>query len=205
MDHRHDKNNHMLEQLFFCPKEIPINRFSGLSIESFLNYDVHDYIKAGSQFHKGVIGCWMSHKQIIKQHIEKYENLLADEWTLILEDDVIISPEFWTYVQSLNPPDNADMVFFNSGNDELLQDKYLIDEKTRLYKIYSSFPDFVGTHCYAIRNSILTKLYSILDGVTRYKDIDGYYFYHKNLITYNYQTKLIRINHNFKSDRLNPI
>ena len=205
MDHRQDKDNHMINQLASCPNNIKLSRFSGLNITDYLQYDVHNYINPGSQMHKGIIGCWMSHKSVIKKYIDSYNNFSNEEWTLILEDDIIIDPSFWAYLEPLKPPEDADMIFFDSGRNDLLKDEYLIDSNFKLYKIYSSFPDFVGTHCYAIRNSCLNKLYNILDGVVKYKDIDGYYFFHKNLVTYNYQSGLIKINYKFQSDRLTPL
>jgi GR25 family glycosyltransferase involved in LPS biosynthesis len=87
MDHRIDKKVNMLIQLNKCPLYIPIFRFSGLNIDDYIQYPVHDYIKHGSQMHKGVIGCWLAHKNLIKNFLDDYNN---EGWTLILEDDVII-------------------------------------------------------------------------------------------------------------------
>jgi GR25 family glycosyltransferase involved in LPS biosynthesis len=201
MDHRIDKKVNMLIQLNKCPLYIPIFRFSGLNIDNYTDYPVHNYIQTGSQMHKGVIGCWFAHKNLIKNFLDDYNN---EGWTLILEDDVIIDPSFWPYLESLCPIDDSDMIFFDTCN-VLIDEKFIIDKTLNIYNIYTSFPVFVGTHCYAIRNSSLNKVYNILDGVTTFKDIDGYYFGNNEIIKYNYQSGLIKINYKFQSDRLTPL
>lgn len=204
IDYRTDKYMHMLEQLGSCPLHIPTSKFSGLIINDFKDYQVHSYINYGSQMHKGIIGCWMSHKNLIKKYIDRYKEFNNDEWTLILEDDIIINPYFWIYLQSVDPLPDADIIFFDSCKIEI-PDQHIIDKNLKIYSIYTSFPAFIGTHCYAIRNSSLNKVYNILDGVTIIKDIDGYYFDNNEIIKYNYQSELIRINYNFQSDRLTAL
>ena len=202
LNHRTDKFLHISEQLASCPTNIPISRISGLMVENFAEYKVHDYINVGSQIHKGIIGCWMAHKQLIKQEIDKNLNYDNDDgWTLVFEDDVVINPWFWTYLEMLSPIVDTDMIFFDSCMVDI-EDKYVINEEFNIQEIYTSFPVFVGTHCYAIKNSSLNKVYNILDGVTIFKDIDGYYFGNNDIKKYNYQSKLIKINYKFHSDRL---
>lgn len=195
----------MLEQLGSCPTSIPVTKFNGLIIDDFNNYNIHSYIHRGSQMHKGIIGCWMSHKNLIKQRIESLDSFLDSEWTLILEDDVIINPYFWIYLQNIQPITGTDIIFFNTYKGQNIEDQYIVDKNLQIYTIYGSFPNFVGTHCYAIRHSSLNKVYNILDGVTIYKDIDGYYFDNINIIKYNYQNEFIKINYNFQSDRLTQL
>lgn len=204
IDYRTDKYLHMLEQLGSCPTTIPISKFSGLIINNFLEYKIHSYINVGSQMHKGIMGCWMSHKNLIKQRIDRGTETINNGWTLILEDDIIINPYFWIYLQSLDPIPDADIIFFDSCNIQI-EDQYIINKQLNIYNIYTSFPIFVGTHCYAIKNSSLNKVYNILNGVEIFKDIDGYYFGNENIIKYNYQSGLISINYKFQSDRLTSL
>ena len=201
MDHRIDKYIHIIEQLGSCPPNIPVSKFSGLIIDNFVDYNIANYIQPGSQMHKGVIGCWMSHKNLIKKYSDSTH---TDGWTLILEDDIIINPYFWIYLHGLEPLQDADIIFFDTCHHPI-DNQYIIDQNLKIYNIYTSFPIFVGTHCYAIKNSSLNKVYNILDGVVTYKDIDGYYFDNNHIIKYNYQSGLIKINHNFISDRLTPL
>lgn len=204
LDHRTDKLLHISEQLASCPINIPISRISGLIVQNFAEYKVHDYINVGSQIHKGIIGCWMSHKRLIKQELDKNLNYDDDGWTLVFEDDVVINPWFWMYLEALCPIADTDMIFFDTCKVDI-ENKYVINEEFNIQEIYTSFPVFVGTHCYAIKNSSLNKVYNILDGVTIFKDIDGYYFGNNDIKKYNYQSKLIKINYKFQSDRLTAL
>lgn len=201
MDHRIDKNEFIINQLQSCPSNIQISRFSGLNIQNFFTYNVHNYIMPGSQMHKGIMGCWMSHKNCIKNYIEQLNN---GEWVLILEDDIFIDSNFWGTIIIFDPPQDSDMIFFDSIKDSI-DAQYIVDSECNVSKIYTSWPFFAGTHCYAIKNSSLNKIYNILDGVTIFKDIDGFLFDNNNIIKYNYDTGLIKINYNFQSDRLTPL
>jgi len=201
MDHRLDKRNFINDQLISCPSFIPIYRFIGLNIADYAIYSVHNYINPGSQMHKGIIGCWMSHKNAIQNLLT---NDIIDVWYLVLEDDIFIDPNFWNHLLNFEPPDDADMIFFDSSKQQP-SSEYIIDTECSLSKIYTSWPIFAGTHCYTIKSSSLNKVYNILDGVTTFKDIDGYLFDNSNIIKYNYNTELIRINYNFQSDRLTPL
>ena len=201
MDHRIDKYIHITEQLGSCPSNIPVSKFSGLTIDNFIEYTVENYIQPGSQMHKGIIGCWMSHKNLIKKYLN---NSSLDGWTLILEDDIIINPYFWIYIQGLEPIPDSDIIFFDTCYYPI-DNQYIIDKTFKIYKIYTTSPIFIGTHCYAIKNSSLNKVYNILHGVTTYKDIDGYYFDNNDIIKYNYQSGFIKINDSFTSDRLTPL
>ena len=198
LDHRTDKNHHINNQLINCPYNI--HRIPGVVCENFMDYAVHNYIVVGSQGHKGVIGCWLAHQKTLEHLL----NVASDsEYSLILEDDVIIRPNFWLYLDILNFPPDADLIFFDSGKDHSLDKNRCLDHNLNLYITYTSHPVFVGTHCYCIKNSSISKILNILYNTKIYKDIDGFYFNHSNIISYNYQNGLVKINHNLRSDRLN--
>lgn len=201
MDHRTDKNTFILNQLSSCPPYIKIQRFSGVRVPDFLSYKVHSYIHVGSPTHMGIIGCWMAHKNVIKYFADNQYLLEDDEWVLILEDDIYINSYFWSYLSRIQPIQNADIIFFDTIKNPI-DPKYIIDHELKISHIYTTWPIFVGTHCYAISKKSLNKVYNILDNVTIYKDIDGYIFGNHDIIKYNYQSGFIYLNGSLISDRL---
>lgn len=200
LDHRTDKQIHINNQLINCPYNI--HRIPGIICDNFMDYAVHNYIVFGSQGHKGIIGCWLAHKQSLEYLLKLESN---SEYSLILEDDVVIDRGFWSYIQGLNPPQNSDLVFFDAGRNNHLDKNRCLDHDLNLYLTYSSYPIFSGTYCYCVKNSSIPKIVNILNNVKIYKDIDGFYFYHSGIISYNYQSGLIRFNGKLKSDRLTSI
>lgn len=204
MDYRLDKNEFILEQLASCPSYIKVKKFSGIIASDFLSYNMHSYVNIGSPTHKGIIGCWMAHKNVIKYFADNQYLLEDDEWLLILEDDIFIDTNFWNYISNIQPIHDADMIFFDTIKSPI-DPKYIIDHELQISHIYTTWPIFVGTHCYAINKKSLNKVYNILDGVTIYKDIDGYIFGNNNIIKYNYQSGLITLNSKLFSDRLHAL
>lgn len=201
MDHRTDKNAFILKQLSSCPPYIKIQKFSGIRVPNFLEYSVHSYIHVGSPTHMGVIGCWMAHQSVINSFMND-PSIPEDEWILILEDDIFINHKFWHYLSIIQPIKDTDIIFFDTIKKPI-DPQYIINHELKISHIYTTWPFFVGTHCYAISKKSLNKVYNILSNVTVYKDIDGYIFGNSDIIKYNYQSGLISLNGKLTSDRLN--
>jgi GR25 family glycosyltransferase involved in LPS biosynthesis len=199
MDHRVDKNDAITKELKTCP-EIPITRFSGHYATNFCDYQVENYITHGSHRHRGVIGCWIAHQKLL----ESYKDNINDDWLLVFEDDAKIFSAFWIFSSIIQPPEDTEILFFDTYKSKNpIDPKHIIDNNYKIYNIYGSWPNFVGTHCYAIKYSAINKVYNILNSVKVYKDIDGYIFNNPNIIKYNCQSQLIKTNNNLSSDRLN--
>ena len=200
MPHRIDKYQHLMKSLEHCP--YPTFHTPGIIAHDFEKYPAFDYVTKNKQKYQGVIGCFLA-------HISALENLLSaqtnfNNYSMIIEDDIIIKPQFWSFVDSLPDIKDADIIFFDSGDNRHLKEFPKYCENPVCYrKFHKSWPQFVGTHCYAIRNSNLSKIIKFLKNTTKYKDLDGQYFGHRFFTNYCFQTGLTRINHKFKSDRLN--
>lgn len=200
MEHRIDKYAHLMESLQHCP--YPTFKTSGVIAEDYLKYNVPPHVSKNQQKYQGVIGCFLA-------HINALEALLSaknkdSEYSMIIEDDIIIDPKFWPFIDSLPDIKDADIIFFDSGDNRHLKEfpKYC-EDPVCYRKFHKSWPHFVGTHCYVIRNSNLNTVISFLKNRNTYKDIDGVYFGYKQFTNYCFQTGLTRINHQLQSDRLN--
>jgi len=200
MEHRVDKYQHLIESLKYCP--LPIFHTPGVIAHDFEKYPAFDYVTKNRQKYQGVIGCFLAHKNALKNLLSAQNN--PNEYSMVLEDDIIIDMPFWPFVQELPDIKDADIIFFDSGDNRHLTEfpKYCTDPVC-YRRFYKSWPQFVGTHCYAIRNSNLPKIIDFLENTTKYKDLDGHYFGHRAFTNYCFQTGLTRINHGFRSDRLN--
>ena len=200
MDHRIDKYAHLMESLRYCP----INGFktSGVIAHNFKDYPALDYVTKNQQKYQGVIGCFLAHTNALENLLSAQNN--PNEYSMVLEDDIIIDPMFWVFLEELPDIKDADIIFFDSGDNRHLKDfpKYCTNPVC-YRKFHKSWPQFVGTHCYAIRNSNLPKIIAFLKETKAYKDLDGHYFGHRDFTNYCFQTGLTRINHRFRSDRLN--
>lgn len=105
-----------------------------------------------SQRSSGEIGCALSHfllwEKILKQDIDKI---------LILEDDIIISPEFKDIVYNMEYPDNFDMIFLgNCGSGEFNQNRHVYFSKDK-YKLHTS-NWFACLHAYIVSKQGAKKL-----------------------------------------------
>ncbi len=210
LDYRTDKLFHILHQLKNI--DIPYFKTSGVLIDNYNDYPFQTYndkflnLEGNTKKYKGILGCFLAHKQAIINLIVKtkqHQDILSTSYSLILEDDVQINSQFWHFVNQLPVLKDADMIFFDSGQEHNLINFPMYCTDPVCYKnFYKSNPHFIGAHCYLIPNHKLYKILRFLQDVKEYKDVDGYYFDNKNFITYCFQSKYISINTNLESDRI---
>jgi GR25 family glycosyltransferase involved in LPS biosynthesis len=205
LDHRNDRLHNIEKQLFSCP--FPTFKSPGFLIENYADFDKSDYSK--EKEHKGIIGCFFSHKNAIKNLISK--NLDQEEYSLILEDDVVIYPKFWNILKNIETyVDNADIIFFDTavknspyGAFEIVNSNYPVAYNVDHFNFNINDKKILchyGTHCYAIQNKKLNKIYELLNSVKVYDDIDMFYLSHRNLIKFCLDTGLTYQDWTLKSD-----
>jgi len=210
LDFRVDKLNHILMQLKDI--NIPYFKTSGIISDDYEQYKFREYtvkhlsLEGNKKKYKGILGCFLAHKKAVSNLINfAAENLdlESDNYSLILEDDVIIDSDFWNFVFELPDLKDADMIFFDSGREKELTNFPMYCSDPVCYKnFYKSNPKFIGAHCYAIKNKKLQKILQYLEDVKEYKDPDGYYFDNKQFTVYCFQTGKVKINRKLSSDRL---
>ena len=153
-----DKLNHFLENFpVQWPYSAPIvyEAIDGCDIEK-------PYYWTGDC---GALGCYLSHKNIIKQAIDNY----PDQDLLIFEDDAIFIEDFVNKFEKLihGVPDNWDMIYLGG------------EHKTKPISISSDIyqnQQTVLTHGYMIKASSLPLVYEYLDTESIYRDhIDWHY------------------------------
>ena len=194
---RKDKYFHINKQISNIKTES--FRTEGYVCEDYTSYPVVPYIQTNPQRYKGTIGCFLAHKLAINNLINRSKLKNENNYCLILEDDVDIKPVFWDFINVLNIYDKYDIIFFNSGRK--VDNNKCIDINQKLWEVYSDYPVFCGAFCYAIQIKKLQKIYDILDNVATYQDLDRFLFTHNELNNLSCQTKLIKVNSRFRSDR----
>jgi hypothetical protein len=206
--YRTDKLRHITGQINKLP--IPFLRTEGVVVTTVEPYRVEDYIEHGSLRHRGIVGCFLAHRNALANLLElaQCRRFDADDYVLVIEDDVRIDARFLDHVMRLPDCGFADLVFFDIANlagknpkepGVDLDRSHLVDERNDLYYVYDSFPAFMGAFCYAVKTKRLRVIVDRLDKTQTYKDVDG--FYYQNFRCYAYITHLISVDGSFYSDR----
>lgn len=152
-----------------------VHRFSAMDGKTITEREqIHDegvgyYItttqnKREEIINKGVVGCWLSHKRLLKQLAQRdHQN---DYGHLILEDDVAIPDNFlsgndaWSRIAK-NIPGDWDIVYLGMGGNP--QGTPIADNIIKL----STNKDQWGTYAYLVKHgSIKTKLLPALRFMT---------------------------------------
>lgn len=176
---------------------VPFTRINGVDCVNFKEYRIKNYIKHGSLNHKGLIGCFLAHKKCLEHiHINYREN---NKKFIVTEDDIKIYENLFQEITKIKIPDDCDILFLNSAcrpGKPVPDAKYLVDEN--LYKIYETYPIFLGAFFYILNYDIIEKILNKIKQVNTYEDFDLFLF--KNFNCYTYITKSLSLI-NFKSDR----
>jgi len=212
LDHRKDKLKHVLAVLSACP--IPYFKTSGVLIENDDEYQVSEFLRSYSpnpNFLKRTLGCFFAHKNAIHNLI-KIDDPNVDQYSMIVEDDVLIDEKFWNTILNTDHHayDDADIVFFDTGRTlsnfgryELIINQYPICY--RLPKGVCASKNgtlyFSGTYCYAIKNSKLKIIKEFLDFQENVGSIDMCLM--NQLNSYHVQTNLVSFNTKLNSDICN--
>lgn len=171
------------------------SRIEGVLCNDFKHYKIKDYIEEGSKRHQGTIGCFLAHKNCLEEISRTKE-----ENNIILEDDVIIKKEIFEEIKKIEFPKDCEIMFINAA----LQSKkrpspdkqYLVGRNT--YKIYTTYPFFLGAFFYIINHKTSNKILKIINELKEYEDYDS--FLYKNFNCYTYITDKVSIK-DFESDR----
>lgn len=174
LDSRKDKFQNVKEQLKHCP--FYTFKTPGVTISNYEQYTLtaHFSTKNESEI-KGNIGCVFAHLQALEGLI----NLNNDphDYSMILEDDVCIHPNFWKLVSGLDASQyiKSDLILFDTIHKHShygIFDSFANDKSISLYvpaksnnwlklnnkhEIY-----FFGTHCYCVKNSFMQNTYNVL-------------------------------------------
>lgn len=136
-------------------------------------------------FKPGVIGCWLSHKRLLRHLASLPVNNSYGHF--IVEDDIIIPSDFSSRWETIRQtiPTNWDMVYFGAGGvdgDRLNQ--YVL--KWRNEKYAANW----GTYAYLVRHGALPFMLSKLQFMDSPIDVQ-YYRHFKNLNIYIIDPALI--------------
>lgn len=192
---RHDRLKHIKKQLKNCP--YPVFRTNAIKPKNLQDYKIFPWYENKSFSEKiGVLGCFLSHKKAITQLISLNNN--PEDYSLILEDDVKINNKIWLVLPHITPlVNNADVLLFDCQN---FNTEYRVhneciskDDYSIIYKPEKKMepPDFHGTHFVAIQNKNLQKILYQMDSIDYIRDIDIWYLYKSQLVTYCPITNLI--------------
>jgi hypothetical protein len=195
LDSRKDRNFNIEHQLINLNNKF---RTPGIVCDNFLDYQIIESIKNNPPRHKGTIGCFLSHKKALSELMIR-SNPYSNNYIMVLEDDIIINNKFWEIIESLDPPQNNGIIFFDCIKAKDLDHNMKIQEN--LWPIYADYPVFCGAFCYAISIQNLPSILNILNSVTIYNDFDRFIYCHPDLNNLCYKTKMINVNHKFLSDR----
>ena len=195
LDSRKDKNLSIEYQLDNIKNKF---RTPGIVCDNFYDYTIIDVIKNNPPRHKGTIGCFFAHKKALSELMIRSDRN-SNNYVMVVEDDIIINNKFWEIIESFEPPQNNGIIFFDCIKDKDLDHNMKIQEN--LWPIYADYPVFCGAFCYAISIQNLPYILNILNSVTVYNDFDRFIYCHPDLNNLCYKTKMIRVNHNFSSDR----
>jgi len=115
-----DRLDNILSILNHCP--YPYFKTDGVAIaSSFEHLDIIDpfiidpfLFRKDEKFIFGTIGCFLAHKQAIKNLIKVVED--AEAYSMILEDDISITDNFWPIFKSLDEQkyEEADILFIDN-------------------------------------------------------------------------------------------
>lgn len=177
-------------------QETPYFRTSGVVCEDFLSRQIQESpgLTSGSARHKGTVGCFLAHKSALDSLRSR---TTGDCFVMVFEDDIFIHPQFWSLLNDLDFPANAEMLFFNSA----FQYRKKPVPKLRadnIYKIDQGYPVFIGAFSYLVKLSMLDDMIKKMDGVSVYQDVDQ--FYYSNFSCYTFCGPFMRVL-GFKSDR----
>jgi len=161
---------------------------------SFFNHN-----RQGRKSLKGSIGCALTHISIWKK-IAKSKK----QHTLILEDDVIITPNFWNKfnIYSKQIPNNWDIIFLGGVR---IFGKKISKNIIKATSTTNNLMNNCGLYAYIINKNSAQKLINITNPITNYIDIQinrhynnlQVYYLHPNIIKHNFKIKSSR-NHNNK-------
>jgi len=195
LDSRVDKHIHITHQLRNFKNKF---RTQGIVCDNFFHYPIIDEIKYNYLRYKGTIGCFLAHKKALTELMIRSDPN-SKNYVLVVEDDVIIHSRFWENVESLYPPQNDGIIFFDSMRIKHLDYNMQIQEN--LWPIYSDYPVFCGAFCYAISIQNLPFILNILNSVTIYNDFDRFMYCHPRLQNLCYKTDMVSVYRTFTSDR----
>jgi GR25 family glycosyltransferase involved in LPS biosynthesis len=195
LDSRIDKHINIKHQLRNFKDQF---RTPGIVCDNFFDYPIIDEIKDNPPRHKGTIGCFLAHKKALTELMIR-SNPNSKNYVMVVEDDIVINSKFWENIESLYPPLNDGIIFFDSMRINNLDYNMQIQEN--LWPIYSDYPVFCGAFCYAVSIKNLPLILNILNSVTIYNDFDRFIYCHPNLQNLCYKTDMITVNASFLSDR----
>jgi GR25 family glycosyltransferase involved in LPS biosynthesis len=195
LDSRIDKYYHTVHQLYNFKNKF---RTQGIVCDNFFDYPIIDEIKYNLPRYKGTIGCFLAHKKALTELMIRSDPN-SKNYVMVVEDDVLIHSGFWKKVESLYPPQNHDIIFFDSMRIHHLDYNMQIQEN--LWPIYADYPVFCGAFCYAISIQNLPSILNILNSVTIYNDFDRFIYCYPNLQNLCYKTDMVSFYRPFTSDR----
>jgi GR25 family glycosyltransferase involved in LPS biosynthesis len=209
LDSRTDKLQNVKNQLENCP----FDKFKtpGLTISNYDTYKLKPYLaKQNESKIKGHIGCVLAHLHALEGLVKLNND--PNDYSMILEDDVCIHPNFWKFVSGLDASQyiKSDLIFFDTINkhspygifDSFDNDKSIsiyvpaksnrwFDKKENKHRVY-----FWGTHCYCIKNSFMEYAHNTL----KKSPIDSIDMMYTSLFsTYHIQTGLVYQNRSIYS------
>ena len=175
LDSRTDKLQNVKKQLENCP--FYTFKTSGVKISNYDAYTLTEFMsKQNKSTIQGHIGCVFAHLKALQ--ILMALNNDANDYSMIIEDDVCIHPNFWNLLSSLDASKyiKSDLIFFDTHVktshygifDSFTNDKSIsryiparsniwlnkTENKNRAY--------FFGTHCYCIKNSFMQYTHDTL-------------------------------------------
>ena len=183
-----DINNYYILKKQLKKRDIHLNRFPGIYGKNIKNYEKYrKHLSKSCEYFcpKSVIGCGLSHYVLLENIYNNYLQNRETEYTLILEDDV--TPLFSNKKEIENilkvMPKNCDILsLYCQGycNYDYYSNKMFI-KGTKLMG---------STAAYIVKNSSIPKIIS----KKIYNHIDYQRYNTKNIIIYNFNQKLFKVN-----------
>jgi len=215
LDSRKDKLQNVKSQLEHCP--FYTFKTSGVKISNYDQYKLTPYLATQHESKiKRQIGCALAHLHALEGLIGLNND--PNDYSMIIEDDVSIHPNFWQLVSCLDASQyiKSDLIFFDTHRkashygifDSFTTDKSIsrympaksnnwcnkIEDKNRVY--------FVGAHCYCVKNSFMQYAHDTLKQCL-IGAIDLMYTYFFN--TYHVATGLVYQNRSIYSSDIDII
>jgi len=177
-------------------QKIRYSRTPGVICDDFHSYPIVTNIEIGSARHKGTVGCFLAHKNALREIAES--ECGEEDLALVLEDDVVLTNEFWRFLEENEFPTDAEILFFNATMQYAGKPRPPRNHKD-LYRIDRGHPMFAGAFAYAIKKSKAREITEKMESPTTYGDVDCD-FYYPNFRCYTLLTKELSLKR-FVSDR----
>jgi GR25 family glycosyltransferase involved in LPS biosynthesis len=207
LDCRLDKKDFILEQL--KNSKAKIQRISGVIINqdeiqsiNFVKHLLKE--KTSTKELCGIVGVNIAHINALKSILSLNTK---ENFSLIIEDDVIIDNSFWFYLDSINPYSDTDIVLFDILKTQQVRNR----NKNNFIQSYYRFDDcfhrrglYAGAFCYAVKNKKIKKIINILEN----KNLKKLGHYDQTLLGIKNIKKdiclcnMINVNFSFGSDRI---